>query len=180
MGAQLRAPVLHPSVDRRPPRGNYQLGGRRSWNARAATKLAPVSCSAVLGGGACKDGEHPCERNQYPWPEKKWEKRPSGCPKVANFCGHLVGAACKDLEAQLHSSGNGSTGTEEDNGPNDNAIEHREKKDRSRPLKPDEGQENRCRWQGNRRAPQPYSRNPRDSRLDCPIHEDVGPPPPNG
>ena len=50
MGAQLRAPVMHPSVDPRPPRVNCQLGGRRGWDARAATKLAPVSCSAVLGG----------------------------------------------------------------------------------------------------------------------------------
>jgi hypothetical protein len=29
-GAQLQAPVLRLSVDRRPPRVNYQLGGRRA------------------------------------------------------------------------------------------------------------------------------------------------------
>ena len=49
MGAQLRAPVLLPSVDRRTPASQARPGGRRPWSRARHPKRAAVSCSRLLG-----------------------------------------------------------------------------------------------------------------------------------
>ena len=65
--AQLRAPVLHPSLERRPPRVNRQLGGRRAWAPRGnqtgarlerrARRRAVPGCLGERGAASDLDGE---------------------------------------------------------------------------------------------------------------------------